>query len=262
MLRSIVAERLYAGYGRKTVVPDITFSIHAATWVSLIGANGAGKTTLLRTLGGLRKPQSGSIRLNGEATTRRHRELVISVPDPSELPGHLTGTEIIEILARERSLGVLADWPKHADIFDAAHWADFPVSTLSLGARKKLCLATAFCTSAWFYLLDEAFDGLDALSSRRIRKYMRSRMKSENFGVFSASHAWDLVFSDSDRVIFLKDGRIVNDLFREQFAEYASQSDRLEAFVSGAFECSVTPIRTPHDSNAAFPPHSDLALLE
>lgn len=257
MLRSILAERLHAGYGHKVVVPDITFSIQAATWVSLIGANGAGKTTLLRTIGGLRKPQSGKIRVSGEPTTRRHRELVISVPDPSELPGHLTGTEIIEILARERSLDLVVDWPKHANIFDATHWATFPVSTLSLGTKKKLCLATAFCTSAWFYLLDEAFDGLDALSSRRIRRYVAARMKSESFGVLSASHAWDLVFSASDRVIFLKDGRIVNDLFREQFTEYADQSDRLEAFVSRAFECSVASIATTGDSRAGVPARAE-----
>ncbi|TVO65653.1 ATP-binding cassette domain-containing protein [Spiribacter aquaticus] len=79
----VSVDSLHVRYGRLEVLKGVTFDIHNAQGVVLLGANGSGKSTLMRTLNGLARPQSGEIRVNGESVTQARRPQLRVQPRPA-----------------------------------------------------------------------------------------------------------------------------------------------------------------------------------
>ncbi|MFN7610134.1 MAG: ATP-binding cassette domain-containing protein, partial [bacterium] len=134
----------------------------------------------------------------------------------------------------ERRMEALQNWSEVLQSLDAHRWLDRPIQELSLGTKRKVALATALCARPRVLLLDEAFDALDALSSVRIRTMLRGLVRQGHMTVISASHAWESVFVDSDRIAFLAAGRIVRLLKRPEFSELSIQSARMQQTILSA----------------------------
>ena len=95
-------EHLHTYYGKIHALKDVSLTVEKGEIVTIIGANGAGKSTMLRTISGLLKPRSGSIRLDGEDLTRLppHEIVtkgVVQVPEGRRIFGRLTVTENLEM---------------------------------------------------------------------------------------------------------------------------------------------------------------------
>jgi ABC-2 type transport system ATP-binding protein len=147
---------------------------------ALLGRNGAGKTTLLDILGGLIRPDSGTITFDGQALTVEaisvRRRLGILPERDSTLPD-LTGQQYLEFVtivrglkpftenapARELSLRLL----ESEDVFSQL------VETYSQGMRKKLAIAAALISEPEFILLDEPFSNLDPVSCSVLTELLR-----------------------------------------------------------------------------------------
>ena len=156
-----------AGYGRTTVLRDVTVSVPAGKVVALIGPNGAGKTTLLRTAGGLLRPAAGQVSGGGQDLTRqrafqRARAGVCLIPEGRGIFPGLT--------VRENLLMQVPPWKKGSD-FDAAVDA-FPVlgerlsqraGSMSGGQQQMLALGRCFLSEPSVVLLDEVSMGLAPL---------------------------------------------------------------------------------------------------
>ncbi|MEZ6023816.1 MAG: ABC transporter ATP-binding protein [Hyphomonadaceae bacterium] len=229
------ATELRVLFGKHAALDGVSIEFARGRWTSIVGANGAGKTTLLHTLAGWRKPTAGALALDGAPPGPSYRQDVVLAPAPEQLPPHLTGAEVIDIVARERGRTRIGGWADAFAALDGEAWNSRPVAELSWGTRKKLCLATAIATGPDFLLLDEAFDGLDSVSSIRIRQYVRSQASAGALGVVSASHAWESVFVDSDAVAFLAQGKLVRTMDAPQFQSLGEDARRIQDVVQGAF---------------------------
>lgn len=221
--------------GGRNILSDVNLSVQTGEWLSIVGANEAGKTSLLHLIAGWRVPTSGEIRLNDASLTHDDRVRVVLAPGPDDLPGHLLGRELIQIVQHERNRPAPSGWDQILDSLNADRWLNRPINELSLGTRRKVALASALCASPELLLLDEAFDALDAVSSVRIRGTVRALVKSGQLAVISASHAWESVFADSDKIAFLDKGKVVRELAQGEFQDIAAQSERIQATILAAF---------------------------
>jgi len=153
-----------AGYGRATVLRNVSLTVPAGRTVALLGANGAGKTTLLRTAAGLNRTTSGEIRLAGErvdhlADHARTRRGLCLVPE---------GHAIFRSLSVRENLAMYAGGRNVDEAIERAATA-FPLigdrlgqtaGTLSGGQQQMLALSRAIITDARVILADELSMGL------------------------------------------------------------------------------------------------------
>jgi branched-chain amino acid transport system ATP-binding protein len=156
-----------AGYGKSTVLRDVSFDVPAGGIVALLGPNGAGKTTLLKTAVGLLRPTGGAIYLHGKdvkhaAPNRRSRQGMCLIPEGR---GIFRGLSVRDNLRMHQPRGARVPV---ADTVDRAV-AAFPIlgerlgqlaGTMSGGQQQMLALARAFVSSPRVVLLDEVSMGL------------------------------------------------------------------------------------------------------
>ncbi len=165
-MSSILARQIRAGYGEREVLRGVDLVARAGELVALVGPNGAGKSTLLRVLGGLLRPGSGSVTIDGIdvwAMDRRSiARLVAIVPQIFETLFPFTVREIVALgrTSRLGPLGTLGAEDARAvtralDDIGASDLADRRIDRVSGGERQRAVLAMALAQEAGVLLLDE-----------------------------------------------------------------------------------------------------------
>jgi heme exporter protein A len=204
-------------FGRRRAVSRVSFVAARGAIVGLLGPNGAGKSTLLAMLATLLRPSGGTIRYG-----------TVGADDaPSALRGRIgvLGHDLFlypELTARENLAffaGLYglpnADAVARAalDRAELSDRGDDLVSSFSRGMRQRVALERALLHEPRLVLLDEPFTGLDDASAAALLARLR-HLRESGGAVVLATHDLDLSEGLLDQAVFLRDGRMVQSVFR------------------------------------------------
>lgn len=217
-------------YGDKAAVDGLTLRVQRGTFFGFLGPNGAGKTTTIRMLMGLAPPTSGSIRILGHAMPDEAlaiKRKIGLVPDDSLLFDQLTGPEFVEFVGR--MYGLPLDAVKHRSaelmqLFELDSAGRKLIGEYSKGMRKRVAMAAALIHRPELFLLDEPFEGVDAVGARLMKDILQDQVR-RGATIFLTSHVLEVVERLCDRVAIIDHGRIVTD---GSIAELRSGSETLE----------------------------------
>jgi ABC-2 type transport system ATP-binding protein len=188
----ISVKNLSFSYGSTEVLKDISLEVKGGSIYGLLGENGVGKTTLLTLLCGLKKPQTGSIDIDGRDPFQREPSLLAEqfyLPD-EVAPVHAKAVDF----ARENG----ALWPRfNLDLF-CTILQEFEVSldqrmdAMSAGQLKKTWIAFALSCQTRHYYMDEPTNGLDIPSKAQFRKAITKYTSEESAIIISTHQVRDL----------------------------------------------------------------------
>src|SRR6266705_2655200 len=170
---------LRKSYGTRMVVDGLDLDVPAGKIVGLLGANGAGKTTTVECIQGLRKPDSGQLRVLGldpVTQAERLRPLVGSQLQDSALPDRLRVAEALDLFATSRA----RDGGELLERFGLAERRRSVFSSLSGGERQRLFLVLALLNSPQLVILDELTQGLDPAARRNVWDAIRQLRSEEH----------------------------------------------------------------------------------
>jgi len=207
------------GYGRKTVLEGLTFTVSPGEMVGLIGPNGCGKSTIVRALSHIIVPLSGQVCIDGRAITSIPRRdlarLVGVVPQMPLLPSAFTAFEIV-LMGRNPHLGLFQyEGPKELAIAwqamertDTRHLASRRVSELSGGEIQSLLIARVLAQETKAILLDEPTANLDIGRQVEVLDLIKNLCRENGLTVLAALHDLNLAAQYCDRLLLLHNGRI------------------------------------------------------
>ncbi len=188
----IEISNLSFSYGAKRVLENISLKVSEGNIYGLLGENGVGKTTLLTLLSGLKKPEAGTIMVDGRNPFNREPSLLA---DQFYLPD-----EVVPVHARAidfaKEHGVF--WP-HFDLEKfRTVLSEFEVEpeqrmdAMSAGQLKKAWVSFALACNAKYYYLDEPTNGLDIPSKAQFRKAVTKYTSEESALIISTHQVRDL----------------------------------------------------------------------
>jgi putative ABC transport system ATP-binding protein len=199
----------------------VSFSITRGELVALRGRSGSGKTTLLSIIGGLERPTSGRVAVDGEEVTtmspdavaRMLREKVAFIFQSFGLLPVLSAAENVGLPMRLARLDAASRERRALALLDvvglAGHAAQRPYE-LSGGEQQRVAIARALANNPRLLLADEPTGQLDLDTARQIMRLIRSIAHGEGITAIVATHDNALI-ELADRVLELKDGRLIGD---------------------------------------------------
>lgn len=197
-----------AGYGKRVIISDITFSTPSPGLTTILGPNGVGKSTLLKVLTGSLKPLRGSVFVDGKNLNQEKDRSIYLSYAPSESP-NMFNMRVIEVIMSARRG---SKWVTRENALEALRFVGIEALTndffeeLSTGQKRLVLLARALATGAPIIIVDEPTANLDLGNQLRIHWLLR---KIANLStVIVASHDVELAL-ESDLIVAIKGGHIL-----------------------------------------------------
>ncbi len=235
MSKLLEVENLAAGYGKKKIIRDVSFTLEAGEILAVVGPNGVGKSTLLRTVAGFLPAMEGQIRIVGQAVEQMPREehaKVLSVVTTTR--PHSDWLMVRDVVAAGRypytgSLGILGDedWNIVDEAMERMEIRELATSyfeELSDGQRQRVLLAKSIAQQPKVLVLDEPTSYLDIRYQLEFVEMALDLAKKQGMGIFLSIHELGIARRLADRVLCLKDGfldayGISNDILTDEYIE-------------------------------------------
>lgn len=205
-------------YDETRAADDVTFQIEEGELVGFLGPNGAGKTTVLKMLSGLLNPTSGEARVLGfvpwERRNAMKRQFALLMGQKNALWWDLPAQESLELnraiygIERARFRKVVGGLSELLEVQDKMN---VMVRELSLGERMKMELISALLHEPRVLFLDEPTIGLDVVSQKRVREFLRIYNSEHRIVTMLTSHYMQDIEELCHRVIIIDHGRIFFD---------------------------------------------------
>ncbi len=222
--------------GDRVVLHELNLTIRTGEHVAILGPNGCGKSTLILAMTCQLYPivRPGMlVRIFGRerwdlTELRRHFGVVSAGPMGAELPGERTAVTpgLNAVIAGFFSASTL--WPnlhvtdemrvrawEALKRMEATHLAEQLVGTMSAGEKRRIMIARALVHRPRQLLLDEPSNALDLAAQRELRETLR-RLAAEGTGLVMVTHHLGDILPEIERVILMREGRIVADGPREE----------------------------------------------
>ena len=205
-------------YDETRAADAVSFQIDEGEFVGFLGPNGAGKTTVLKMLSGLLNPTSGAARVLGfvpwERRNEMKRQFSLLMGQKNALWWDLPAQESLELnraiygIDRDRFNKVVNGL---AELLEVTHKMNVMVRELSLGERMKMELISALIHEPRVLFLDEPTIGLDVVSQKRVREFLRVYNKEHRIVTLLTSHYMQDIEELTHRVLVIDHGKIFFD---------------------------------------------------
>jgi len=205
-------------YETITAVSDVSFKIEPGELVGFLGPNGAGKTTTLKMLSGLLYPTTGHARVLNHVPWERHdayrRQFALVLGQKNQLWWDLPARESFELNAKiygiptdklERTVAEMSE------MLNVREKLNISVRELSLGERMKMELIASLLHEPKVLFLDEPTIGLDVVSQKIVREFLRNYNHARRTTILLTSHYMADIQALCDRVIIIDHGKIFFD---------------------------------------------------
>ena len=232
----IEVEALAKHFGTVQAVREVSFRAPDGAITGLLGPNGAGKTTTLRMIATLVAPTHGMARVDGidcnaDALAVRARIGVLS--DARGLYGRLTARENIRYYGALRGMAgaaIEASVERLARLLDMEELLDRRTDGFSQGEKMKVAIARTLIHDPPNVLLDEPTNGLDVMTTRKLREVIR-RLREAGKCVLFSSHVMQEVSALCDEIVIIAHGSVVAHGTAEQLLAQSGRTTLEDAFV-------------------------------
>ena len=217
-MKVIECKNLKKQVKNKIIVENSSFSINKGDIVGLLGPNGAGKTTIIKLILGLIKISEGTVFINGyniETDFVKAIDKVGAIVESPDFYMYLTANNYKNI-SKNRILEV-------AKIVGLENRIKDKVSTYSLGMRQRLGIAEAIINNPELLILDEPTNGLDIEGTIEMRNLIKS-LSNHGIAILISSHNLTEIDNLCNRIIAIKNGKIVTDETIDEFKQISSES--------------------------------------
>ena len=210
----VILKNLKKNYGEKEAVKEINLEIPAGELFVLVGPNGAGKTSTLKILAGLLKPTSGTVTIGGFDVVKesmKAKGLISFVPDVPYVYDKLTPWELLRFVGKLYSMDSLLLQTRASellDFFSLANVKDVLIEEFSHGMRQKAILAAALLHNPKVFILDEPMVGLDPISMKSFKDFLRKKSR-EGMTIIFSTHTLSTAEEMADRIGIIHHGELV-----------------------------------------------------
>jgi ABC-2 type transport system ATP-binding protein len=236
----IVANELRKQYGKQEAIEGLTFSVPEGSAFALIGANGAGKTTTIKILMNILQPSSGHATIFGVDSQRlsaNEFQRIGYVSENQQMPLALTVGEYLDYL---RPFYPRWDKPLERSLVrELGLPADRRIGALSHGMRMKMALVSALPFHPDLLVLDEPFNGLDALVRDELMEGMMDL--AGEMTIFISSHDLSEIDSFATEVAFVDQGRL---LFQDSMETLMGRFREVQIVLEGE---ALVPVNIPSE---------------
>jgi len=206
----IVVKNLTKNYGKTTALTDVNFYFNESTVTAIMGENGAGKSTLLKICAGVINFDRGDILIDGFSIAKdsiKARSYLGYLPEMPYMYDRLTGREFLFYISSLRKMkNPEAEIDRLSDLLGINRFLDNEIGSYSKGMKQKISLISAIMHKPRNLLLDEPVWGLDPLTSRTLRDFVKDRKGT----TVIATHSPALVEDVADVVYFLSKGKVIS----------------------------------------------------
>ena len=215
-MASIELRNITKRWGQDVAVSDVSFQVDKGSFVILLGPSGCGKSTTLRMIAGLEEVSSGNLFIDGQNLTNAppaKRNLSMVFQSYALFP-HLSVSEniLFGLKVRKVSIGEqLSRLERVSEIVGLSDLLDRKPAQLSGGQRQRVALARAIIAENPICLMDEPLSNLDAKLRQEMRTEIRSLQQRLGMTVVYVTHDQSEAMSMGDKVILLRDGRVVQE---------------------------------------------------
>ncbi len=220
MGKVLSVERAGYRYADTWALKEVSVDVGAGELLGVLGPNGSGKSTLLRLMDGLLLPREGLVRFQGRSMDRFSRaevaRNVAMVAQESHFRFSFSVLEVVLMgrfphMRRLRFEGEhdLATARRALEATGALELEERDIHAVSGGERQRVMIARALAQEPSVLLLDEPTSFLDLRYKREIFRLTASLAREQGLGVVVVTHEIDLAAQYCDRMLVLKDGRVV-----------------------------------------------------
>ena len=232
MLEVVRATAISRRFGAAQALHPTDFSVDAGQQLAIMGPSGCGKTTLLNILGGLDRPDTGEVRINGQPIayadgelTRLHRSTVGFVFQGYGLIPSLTALENVEFTLLVQGVAAATRWQKALALLDAvglAGLADRYPEELSGGQRQRVAVARSVVHAPTLVLADEPTGNLDRENGMSVMAVLIEACRAGNAALIVVTHDPEMA-ALLGTTVQMMDGRIVASAEAQRAAQPAGE---------------------------------------